>query len=789
MNPEESNYNLFDSEQNTGPDIKKYFFKALKYWYLFFIFLPAAYIVAVIINRYKIPNYGLHTTILLKTGSSEEEIAGGLQFLKRSRNMQTEIGILNSYKLNKQTIDSLDFEVSYFLDNKWKSNKELYKNVPFKVIFDNSKKQYYFKKVKIKVLSENSYKLTIDDFEKEQDLKFGQTFEYKDFKFKIEKNPAIFNNGTINKEFFFFRNTPNSLINNFKARLKVEVSPESSSILWLWTESPTPQKDADYLNMLSKIFIARGLEEKNAKAESIIGFIDQQLSGVQDSLQKHQNELQLLKEKNKTLDISSEAKFLMEEQRKLEETMQSLKNNQEYYKYMLNETQNSNYSALVSPSILDIKDEILSGYIVEIFEIITKKKLLSFDLKTEIPNSKKLDYKIKQVAEKIQLHIKKINNINQQKIEDAKRKLTAVNNQIKQLPASERNIINTQRIFNINDATYTLLLTRRTEAAITQASNKADAEVLDIARPENAVNKTTSGQSNIQKALLIGFMLPIIIIVLLEFLNNKIEERNDIETRTKIPIISTIINNSQKGNNPVLTAQKSPIAESFRTLRTNLMFVLKEKSPAVVMVSSTISGEGKTFISQNLASVLALSGRKTLLIGLDLRRPKLQKTFNYHKDKGISTYLSKKHKFDEIIQETNHENLDIALSGPIPPNPAELIESEQMKILIDEAKKQYEFVIIDTPPVAIVTDALLLTKMVDTFLYVVRQNYSAKNVVNIITEVKKRTEIASLNIILNDAGISGGYGYRYNYGYGRGYYAEDVESKSKFKKFLKKFRK
>lgn len=785
MNPE-NDYNLSVPEQNTGPDIKKYIFKGLKYWYLFLIFLPAAYAVAVIANRYIVPKYGLHTTILLKTGSSEEEIAGGLRFFSRSRNLRTEIGLLKSYKLNKQAIDSLDFEVSYFLDNPWSSDRELYRNVPFKVEFDTSKSQYFFKEVHIKILSESQYFLEIDDFDTERKVNFGETYEYQNFKFKIEKNPTYFTKETIGNEYYFFRNSENHLINKYRNSLQVEVSPEESSILWLWTEGETPAKDADYLNMLSQIFIARGLEEKNAKAESIIQFIDRQLSGVQDSLQKYQNRLQFQKEQSNTLDISTEAQLLLTKQQELEDNLRNLSNQADYYKYMLNETKNGNFAALVAPTVVGLNDNILTGYLVEISEILTQKELLNFDLKSEIPNTKRLDYKIKQIQEKISLHIEKVQNIHRQRKEETQKELSKINRQINRLPASERNIINAQRVFNINDATYTLLLTRRTEAAITQASNKADSEVLDVALPANAVNRSSPKSSNTRKALMIGALLPILIIVVIEFLNNKIEERNDIESQIKIPILSTIINNPQKTENPVLSSEKSPVAESFRTLRTNLMFVLKGKSPAIITVSSTVSGEGKTFVSQNLAAVMAISEKKTLLVGLDLRRPKLQKTFDYYDDRGLSTYLSKKHSFDEITKATDHPFLDIALSGPVPPNPAELIESDDMKRFLKEAKEKYEFIVIDTPPVAVVTDALLLTEISDTFLYVMRQNYSSKNVIRIIKEVKEKTEVKNLLIILNDAGITGGYGYRYNYGYGRGYYAEDIESNTGLKAYFKR---
>ena len=787
---QENDFQISAANQNTGPDIKKYILKGLSYWYLFVIFIPAAYIIATISNRYIVPAYGLHTTILLKTGSGEEEFAGGLRMFSRTKNLNTEIGLLKSYTLNKQALDSLDLQATYFQNNRWRTDRELYKNAPFIVEFDTVFSQYNGVQVDIEILSEKKYKLYIEAFDLEKELSFNEIFQHENFNFKLKKAPKFFNESTIGKSYYFYKNNINHLINSYKNKLKVEVSPEQSSILWLWIVGRTPAKDADYLNTLAEIFIQRGLKEKNAKAQSIIDFIDRQLSGVQDSLAKNQNRLQLLKEQNKTLDISSEAEMLLTQKTETEEKLRELSNQNEYYKYMLEEIERDNFEALVSPGIVGINDNILNEYLKEISEILTEKNLLDFDLRSEIPKSKKLDYRISQVRNKIKLHIEKIQSINRQKTEDARNKLSRINRQINRLPASERNIINTQRVFDINDNIYTLLLTRRTEAAITQASNKADTEVLDEAMPKNAVSHTPASSSNTRKALLIGALLPILIIVAIEFFNNKIEERSDIENHTYIPILSTIISNAQKTEHPVLEFEKAQVSESFRTLRTNVMFVFSGNESKTITVSSTVSGEGKTFMAQNLASVLSISEKKTLLIGLDLRKPKLQKTFSYYTNKGMSTYLSRNHSFSEIIKTTDNPYLDIALSGPIPPNPAELIESKEMNVFIEEAKKHYHYIVIDTPPIAVVTDALLLTEISDAFLYVIRQNFSSKNVLKIAKEVKEKAKLRNLMIILNDANTGLGYGYKYNYGYGRGYYAEDMEKESKLKNIINRiFRK
>ncbi|MEA2043567.1 MAG: polysaccharide biosynthesis tyrosine autokinase [Bacteroidota bacterium] len=783
---EERDFGFSQENDGGGIDIKKYIFKAISYWYLFVIFITAAYIISFFMNRFSVPTYGLHTTVMIKDQTGEEQFAGGLRLFSGRKDLSTQIGILKSYRLNQQALDSLDFSISYYADYKWKSDREIYKRSPFKVQLINDKKHFYNKDINITILSDEEYQLIIETLDFEDKLKFGQKFSQGNYNFKITKDTVHFSESVIGKNYYFRENNKNSLINTYKSRLEVEVSPETSSILWLWITGETPTKDADYLNNLVNIYIQARLNEKNAKASSIITFIDKQLSGVQDSLAKTQNKLQILKEKNKTLDVSAEAKLLLTEQLELEKKLKTHKNRQEYYSYIIEELNNDNFSAMVSPSVVGIDDAVLINYMAKLSEILTKKGLLDFDLKSEVPNSKRIDFQINQIKSHILSHIKKIKHLNRQKRADIDSKLSDVNKKINQLPASERNIINTTRVFNINDQIYTMLLTRRTEAAITQASNKADSEVLDEAMPRNAVYKSPNRSANTRKALMIGFILPVLIIVLIEFMNNKIEERSDIEKNTTIPILTTVINNPEKSEIPVFTHDKSPISESVRTLRTNTLFVLKNKGSKVIAVSSSVSGEGKTFISQNTAAVMAISGKKTLLVGLDMRKPKLENTFDYYKDKGMSTYLSSRNSFDEIIKKTDHPHLDIALAGPTPPNPAELMESDSMASFIQEARNHYDYIIIDTPPVAIVTDALLLTHLVDAFFYIIRQNYSSKNVLNIVNEVKSKTKIKNFSIILNDAQIAGRYGYKYNYGYGRGYYTEDLSKRDGWRAFMKR---
>jgi len=273
--------------------------------------------------------------------------------------------------------------------------------------------------------------------------------------------------------------------------------------------------------------------------------------------------------------------------------------------------------------------------------------------------------------------------------------------------------------------------------------------------------------------------MPFIIIVLIGFFNTTITDIKDIQGKTSAPILGLIGHNGYETELPVGLNPKSTLAESFRGLRTNLSYILREPDKKVVTVTSTISGEGKTFIASNLAIIIALTGKKVLLVGLDLRKPKMNSIFGITSPIGMSTFLIGKDNFSSIILKTNYDNLFIAPSGPIPPNPAELIGTTRMDEFISEAKKQFDYIIIDTPPIAIVTDTLIANRFTDALLFITRFNYTDREALNLLENLKNSEENSNIALVVNDFTSKRRYGYNYGYSYGfkYGYKYQDYESK------------
>jgi capsular exopolysaccharide synthesis family protein len=357
----------------------------------------------------------------------------------------------------------------------------------------------------------------------------------------------------------------------------------------------------------------------------------------------------------------------------------------------------------------------------------------------------------------------------EQSLADVNKRIDKVSQEISKLPGTEREMISIKRKFDLNSTVYTYLLEKRAETGIARASNVSDNKIIDEAEIYNSSQIKPRPRSNDLKAFIIGLFAPGLIITLLYYFNNRIIDNGDILKRTTVPIVGYVSHNENIKEIPVIDNPGSALSESFRSIRTTLRYLIKEIPHPVIAITSTVSSEGKTFISINLAAVTALLGKKVLLIGLDLRKPRIHRIIGIDNNEGLSTYLSSNCEYADVIKETTLKNLYYASSGPVPPNPAELIDDERMNTFIEKAKMEFDYIIIDTPPIAVVSDTLLISRFVNINLFVVRQRFSSKNTLELIQELYKGEKLRNMGIIINDISLSGYYGYGLRYGYYRGY--------------------
>ncbi|MDT8308875.1 MAG: polysaccharide biosynthesis tyrosine autokinase [Bacteroidales bacterium] len=761
--------------EEEGIDFKRYIALFVNNWYWFAIALFIALSIAYGINRWSEEVYTVSASLLIQDeentlSGSEGFILGGDMF-KSHRNLQNEIGILKSYSLNYNVMQQLpEFWVTYTgVGRRGIAEVRQYKSTPFKVVFDSIGKQSKYRRIDIELLPDNKYTLKIGDSEG-RTLEFGE--EYSDYFFKfsiLPQNGYVYDNDRSNKYYFWFESF-GGLANSYRGKLNVNPIGEEASLITLTTSGYSPEKEADYLNKLMEVYSHRGLEIKNLTAENTINFINEQLGLISDSLTVAENNLENFRLNNELIDLGSEASLLHSRIERYENEKYTIEFEKQYYEYLLEYINSRDESGeIVSPSLVGIADPTVGRLVTELAMLQQEKKQLSFSLKDNLPAVNLMDSQINDVRMILKENVENsLSNVTKL-LDDVNGRLAKVEEEIQKLPGTERQLLNIQRKFDLNNTVYNYLMEKRAEAGIARASNVSDTRIIDEAASFNSSRIKPTERKNYLMALVFGLLIPAGLLIIFDLLNNRIIDRRDIEKATDIPLLGFIGHSTAKSEIPVTGNPGSTLAESFRSIRTRIKYFTGEGGSTVMAITSPVSGEGKTFISVNLAAIISTLGKKVLLVGLDLRKPKLHKILGTGNGIGLTSFLIGEKVYEDIFFETEINNLVFTPSGPIPPNPAELIESERMKDFFNRARKEYDYVIIDTPPVAIVTDTLLLASFVDINLFVVRQRYSSKNTIDLINDLRKQGELKNMSIVMNDINLSGYYGYGLRYGNTMGY--------------------
>ena len=763
-----------------GIDFKRYFSLIISNWYLFAVMLFLTLTLAYGINRYSEKSYTVSSTLLIRDDQSGggysglENIIPGGDIFRTRQNLRNEIGILMSLDLNREVMMSLpQFHVTYIsVGRRGIAETKLYRNCPF-IVSPADHIRQSGGTVYLEINSKDSLTITIDgESPLEHKLSFGDRFVGSGFDFTVDKRyPEYFrfDEEESNRYYFKFEN-PEVLANSYRNRLSVQTIEEESSVVTLSVTGAVWEQEADYLNKLMEVYIKYGLDLKNETADSTIAFIDNQLVLIEDSLTKAEVDLETFRQNSGVIDISNEAIILQDQLIRLGNEKVTLDLQEEYYQYLLKYLTDSDKSGeIISPAIMGITDPLISELISDYSLFQRQKRQLRFNLSENLPSialaEKNIEETEKALMQNIESGIRKIGV----SIENVNGRISDLQNRFRQLPSTERSLINYQRLYDLNNTVYTYLLEKRAEAEIARASNVPDNRIIDEAGVFSTAQISPRERQNYLMAILAGIFIPVFLIVLIDFLNNKIIDKKDVQRGTSAPILGYISHNDFKTETPVVDNPGSTLAESFRSIRTSLKNLIGDIDSPVIAVSSTISAEGKTFVSMNLSSVLAMLDKKVLLVGMDLRRPRLNKVLGVDSESGLSTFLSEKISFAEAVKETAIPNLWFTASGAVPPNPAELIESERMKQFLDMAREEFDFIIIDTPPIAIVTDALLINSLVDTYMLVVRQRYTSRNTLSLIQELLENGTIDKMGIVINDISLTGYYGYGLRYGYAMGY--------------------
>lgn len=743
-------------------------------WYYFLIAIIIAGITAKLYTRFTFPTYLTTTTILLEEEQSAPamDILEGFAVRPGAQNLENQILILSSYSLVSQTINELPFEIEMYKKGFF-NEVSFYPMNPLRIEPDFGglpyDSEYY-----IQYHSDEQFRMVSvgGDTEFDTIFNFGEPFRQMNGSFTLNVQPELKEIYTSGKKIYIKFRDKESLTNHYRGRLMVDAATRDGSIVMLSLEGTNKVKDMVFLDKLVELFIKNNLEKKNIEAKRIIDFIDDRLVDVSESLTLTENELQEFRSTNRIMDVSAQAQQIIDQAVVLENTKARLGLERHYYLSLDSYLQQENNKEMaIAPASMGIEDPQLENLMQELTGL--QAEFFSSGVGERNPLQAQLELRIRNTKQSIRETLNGIMRANQMALDENEKQINALNIQAARLPVKERQLLGIERKFNLNNVLYTFLLQRRAEAQIQKASNVPDNELVDSARPGSspvAPNPIVI----YMLALTLGLGIPLVLLVLVDSIRNKITSEDEIKQMTQFPIVGHIPHGRLGYNTVVLTDPQHKIAEAFRSLRYRLEFITQEVKCPVILFSSSMPGEGKTFSAVNLASAYSLSGKRTLIIGMDLRRPTLSKSFGLNGEDGLSTYLIGKSKLEDIIYDTGYDNLSVIPSGPIPPNPGELATSEKAKSMITDLRSRYDYIIVDTAPIGTVSDNYATASLADAILIMVRHNHTERRLLRTTLSDLQANGILSPNLLMNDIS-SKGASYRYAY-------SSKYEYKSKGKK-------
>ena len=785
-----------EGPKRTGPDLKALFFKYLRYWPYVLISVILALAAAHIKNKFTHPTYKVESRFLIKEDDSNMGILdltglGTKGIGGHGQRLANESVLMKSKPLADEVLSHLDFDVEYYIPGLF-IHTEVYSSSPVTVTLDWEHNQLTGGDIKVTwsnaqnytvELIDNAYSLAVPGESRKTplenpvfpkgNLSFGEWTESPLSRFKVD----LASEATEGEVILRFRDK-SSLISQFTGEnFQVWALDPASSILGLSMVTQQPEKGQLYLNTLMDVYLDNELEEKTKVASNTVDFIDSQISGVADSLDYTSTDLQNYRSSNRTYNIGSEGNTIFAQLSELERNLSQERYKSEYYRKLQEYLVREEYSEILVPSGLGIDDPILNSLIENLIVLQAERSRYLATQTEAAPTVVEVSRKIRDLNASIK---EVLNNVTENVdfvIDDLETRIARIEGEFSRLPTTEQNLLRFQRKFDLNENIYTFLLQRRAESAIAMASNTASNKIVEYAGL-NYQPLQLKQMTNYVMAFVFGFAFPIVIIVLINVLNTKIQDIKEAEKDLKAPTLTYIGANKLKSNLVVLKEPRSVITEAFRSLRTNIYFITPKEKQATVAVTSNISGEGKSFCALNLASAYSLNGKRTILIDCDLHKNKDYRDLGLKNETGLTSFLSS--QIDDgssIIQTTDFENLSMITSGVTPPNPGELLLNGRFELLMRDLKSKYDVIVLDTPPIGLVSESLELIRHSDLTLYVIRYGYSKNTAIDYVNDLKTKKQIKNIYAVFNDVPSKelqyGGYGY--------GYYQEDK------KHFLKRF--
>ncbi len=782
-------------------NIQELLFRYLIHWPWFVVSIIICIACAWGYLRLTTPIYNISATVLIKdekkgggaSMSSDLEKMGLEGFVSSSSNVDNEIEVLRSKSLAREVVNNLGLFVTYMDEDEFPS-KELYHTSPVLVSLTHQEADKLPGRMEINMILQPTGALGVQ-------ITVGE----KEYRKQFDKLPAVFptdegtiaffaNNDTLSavcpenitkeRHITAFINRPFSVLKEYVSSLSIALTSKTTSVVVISLENTNTRRGRDYINKLLEMYNINANNDKNEVAQKTAEFIDERIGIISKELGSTEQDLENFKRSAGITDLSSEAQIALtgnaEYEKKRVENQTQINLVMDLQRYM----KGNEYEVL--PSNIGLQDAASAGAIDRYNQMLVERKRLLRTSTENNPTIINLDTSIRAMRTNVQATLDATLKGLQITKEDLAREASRYSRRINDAPTQERQFVSIARQQEIKSGLYLMLLQKREENAITLAATANNAKIIDEALADD--NPISPKKMLVYlAALVLGVGLPVGVIYLIGLTKFKIEGRADVEKLTSLPVVGDIpLADEKTGSIAVFENQNNLMSETFRNVRTNLQFML-ENGKNVILVTSTISGEGKSFISANLAISLSLLGKKVVIVGLDIRKPGLNKVFNIpKKEHGITQYLTNTtaNLMDFVQPSDINKNLFILPGGTVPPNPTELLARGGLEKAIETLKANFDYVILDTAPVGMVTDTLLIGRVADLSVYVCRADYTHKAEFTLINELAENNKLPNLCIAINGLDLNSrkygyyygygkygkyyGYGKRYGYGYGYG---------------------
>ena len=760
------------------------------------------------------PLYAVKTTLLIDSSGSSRKLGdskyveGGVGLIDMEKNLSNEMGILKSYSLMEKTVRDLDFQVSYYA-GKWYKEREAYGYFPFEVELIDTSAQMFNARFYVELLSDQRYRLSVKtkefdvsnpatntarkverDFEFSEVFFFGKEVVHDYFHFIIKKpDYKVVLADFEEQELSFQIHSLPGLAKAFAAKLEVAQVDVNASILKLTSLGQVPKKEVDFLTKLTEHYIQSKLDERDEIAMSKESFIREQLAGVTDSLARAELRLEAFRSRAQAVDLTQTATNALNQVQGLQSTKAQLELKVKYYSSLLQYlSDTSSIDKIIAPSVAGIEDPILNDNLLELKRLYAERSRLKYFKGDKSYDLEIISQQISATTRSLRENLKNLINSSMLALSNLDNQILTYEGTISQLPSSEKQLLNYQRKTNLYENLFNYLSQELAKTGIARAEDIPDTKVLDT--PRMVGNGPVEPKKGMLVILgfLIGLILPLGLVIIQHSIDEKIQDIGQLESFTKIPVAASIAHDYSDVK-PTLTNDiqlEWQVQESFRDLCAKIQFLITDPSKNVIGLTSTVPDEGKTFCALNLGLNFARGGKKTLLIDSDFRVPSQIKEDGALKKQGFSDYLKGGSvEIEDIIHVNEHTPNLHYIPTRIEENfnPQELLTSPRLEEMLEALKSSYDYIIIDTPAVGLVSDFLLISKFLDIQLFVVRRKVSKLSFLTGLEKLIKKGKMKNTFLIFNDAiGKSFKYGYgNYSYGYGYGYGYGESKSKGRSK--------